>query len=44
MDDYEHYLMNKLKHLLRISHSQLIDAKLKVKYSKGTEPKDIQKS
>jgi uncharacterized tellurite resistance protein B-like protein len=34
MDEYEHYLMNKLQHLLRISHSQLIDAKLKVKYSK----------
>ncbi|MBU0985979.1 MAG: TerB family tellurite resistance protein [Proteobacteria bacterium] len=34
MDQYEHYLMNKLKNLLRISHSQLIDAKLKVKYSK----------
>lgn len=31
MDQYEHYLMNKLKNLLRISHSQLIDAKLKVK-------------
>ena len=34
MDEYEHYLMNKLKNLLRISHSQLIDAKLKVKHSK----------
>lgn len=33
MDQYEHYLMNKLKNLLRISHNQLIDAKLKVKYS-----------
>ena len=30
MDDYEHYLMNKLKHLLRLSHDQLINAKLKV--------------
>ncbi|MCG6909034.1 MAG: TerB family tellurite resistance protein [Deltaproteobacteria bacterium] len=30
MDKYEHYLMNKLKHLLRLSHDQLIDAKLKV--------------
>ena len=30
MDDYEHYLMNKLKNLLRLSHNQLIDAKLKV--------------
>ncbi len=33
MDQYEHYLMNKLKNLLRISHKQLIDAKLKVKAS-----------
>ena len=30
MDRYEHYLMNKLSHLLRLSHNQLIDAKLKV--------------
>ena len=30
MDDYEHYLMSKLKNLLRLSHNQLIDAKLKV--------------
>ena len=34
MDQYEHYLMNKLKNLLRISHNQLIDAKLKVKHSR----------
>ena len=34
MDQYEHYLMNKLKNLLRLSHNQLIDAKLKVKYSR----------
>ena len=33
MDRYEQYLMNKMKNLLRISHDQLIDAKLKVKYS-----------
>ena len=33
MDQYEHYLMNKLKNLLRLSHGQLIDAKLKVKNS-----------
>ncbi len=33
MNKYEHYLMNKLKNLLRLSHGQLIDAKLKVKYS-----------
>ena len=30
MDQYEHYLMNKLKNLLRLTHQQLIDAKLKV--------------
>ena len=34
MDKYEHYLMNKLKNLLRISHDQLIAAKLKVRDSK----------
>ena len=30
IDRYEHYLMNKLSKLLRLSHKQLIDAKLKV--------------
>ncbi len=30
MDQHEHYLMNKLKNLLRLSQDQLIDAKLKV--------------
>ncbi len=30
MDQYEHYLMSKLKNLLRLSHDQLIEAKLKV--------------
>jgi uncharacterized tellurite resistance protein B-like protein len=30
MDRYEHYLMNKLQTLLRLSHDQLIAAKLKV--------------
>ena len=30
MDAYEHYLMNKLKNLLRLSHDQIISAKLKV--------------
>ena len=30
MDEYEHYLMGKLKNLLRLSQDQLIDAKLKV--------------
>ena len=34
MDRYEHYLMNKLKKLLRLSHDQLIDAKLKVLHSR----------
>ena len=33
MDQYEHYLMNKLKNLLRLSHDQLIGAKLKVLHS-----------
>ena len=36
MDRYEHYLMNKLKNLLRLSHEQLIDAKLKVLNSVNT--------
>ena len=35
MDRYEHYLMNKLKTLLRLSHDQLIDAKLKVLSGQG---------
>jgi uncharacterized tellurite resistance protein B-like protein len=30
MDEYEHYLMGKLKNLLRLSQDQLIGAKLKV--------------
>ena len=34
MDRYEHYLMNKLKNLLRLSQDQLINAKLKVLHSK----------
>ena len=33
MDKYKHYLMNKFKNLLRLSHDQLIDAKLKVRNS-----------
>ena len=33
MDQYEHYLMNKLSKLLDLSHKQLIDAKLKVLHS-----------
>ena len=34
LDKYEDYLMHKLANLLRLSHKQLIDAKLKVLYSK----------
>ena len=34
MDRYEHYLMNKLKNLLRLSQDQLINAKLKVLHPK----------
>jgi uncharacterized tellurite resistance protein B-like protein len=30
MDKYEHYLMNKLGNLLRLTHAQLMDAKVKV--------------
>ena len=30
MDRYEHYLMNKLQNLLRLTHDQLIAAKLKI--------------
>ena len=33
MEEHEHYLMNKLSNLLRLSHDQLIDAKLKVLHS-----------
>ena len=32
MDKYENYLMHKLANLLRLSHQQLIDAKLRVLY------------
>ena len=35
MDQYEHYLMNKLQNLLRLTHDQLIAAKLKVLRSRG---------
>jgi len=35
MDEYEHYLMSKLKNLLRLSQEQLIGAKLKVLKSSG---------
>ena len=30
MDEHEHYLMNKLSNLLRLTHKQMIDIKLKV--------------
>ena len=33
MDQYEHYLMGKLQNLLRLTHDQLITAKLKVLHS-----------
>jgi uncharacterized tellurite resistance protein B-like protein len=33
MDQYEHYLMNKLQNLLHLTHDQLIKAKLKVLHS-----------
>jgi len=33
MDQYEHYLMSKLQNLLRLTHDQLITAKLKVLHS-----------
>jgi len=33
MDQHEHYLMNKLQNLLRLTHDQLIGAKLKVLHS-----------
>ena len=34
MDAHEHYLMNKLQSLLRLTHDQLIAAKLKILHSK----------
>ncbi|MEJ2286894.1 MAG: TerB family tellurite resistance protein [Desulfobacterales bacterium] len=37
MDEYEHYLMNKLKNLLRLSHDQLIAAKRKVLNSSASQ-------
>ena len=43
MDEYEHYLMNKLKNLLRVSHGQLIDAKLKVLKEKKKHKKTLEK-
>lgn len=38
MDAHEHYLMNKLSNLLRLSHKQLIDAKLKVLHGNQIVP------
>jgi len=40
MDRYEHYLMNKLKNLLRLSHEELINAKLKVLHSSSAPMED----
>ena len=37
MDQYEHYLMNKLQNLLRLTHDQLITAKLKVLHEEKEE-------
>ena len=34
MNEHEHYFMNKMKNLLRLSQRQLIDAKLKVLHAK----------
>ncbi len=36
MDEQEHYLMGKLSSLLRLSHDQLISAKLKVLHGQST--------
>lgn len=38
LDKYEDYLMHKLATLLRLSHKQLMDAKLKVSRSSQREP------
>ena len=37
MDKYERYLMHKLAHTLRLSHDQLIDAKLKVLHGQAPQ-------
>jgi len=39
MDKYEHYLMNKLGNLLRLTHTQLMDAKMKVLHAGDTPQK-----
>jgi uncharacterized tellurite resistance protein B-like protein len=41
MDQHEHYLMNKLQNLLRLTHDQLINAKLKVLHSEQQEPPEV---
>ena len=38
MDEHEHYLMNKLSSLLRLTHKQLIDAKLKILRADSSNP------
>ena len=35
MDRYEHYLMNKVGNLLRLTHTQLMDAKMRVLHPNG---------
>ena len=40
MDRYEHYLMGKLGKLLRLTHEQLIDAKMRVLYPNGKMAKN----
>jgi len=40
MDQYEHYLMNKLGKLLRLTHQQLIDAKMRVLCPNGRTAKN----
>lgn len=40
MDQYEHYLMNKLGKLLRLTHEQVIDAKMRVLYPDGKTEKN----
>lgn len=43
MEAHEHYLMNKLSNLLRLSHDQLIDAKLRVLHKDSSIPPNAAK-
>lgn len=36
MDQYEDYLMHKMSNLLRLSHKELIDAKMKIRHGSAT--------